>query len=203
MSRWLVGSSSSSTSRSAASARASEARVSCPPEKVSRLRSRSASRSPARVPSPSRGAPQIAAVGLQAACAPRSGRASPRRWRRRPSPAPDRQLASIASSSAQPRAGSRAGALSRSRGGRWSCSATRAPLRRQLPTVDRVSPASIRNSVVLPAPLRPATVSRSRRSSLNETPCSRGSPAMSLCRSDAINRARAADGRAPLRPLLR
>src|ERR1700722_306633 len=51
------------------------------------------------------------------------------------------------------------------------------------------SPAIMRNRVVLPAPLRPAIVSRSRRSSLNETPPSRGLPAMSLRRSEAINRA--------------
>ncbi len=46
MSRWLVGSSRSSRSGSPASARASDARVSSPPEKVSRLRSRSLSRKP-------------------------------------------------------------------------------------------------------------------------------------------------------------
>src|SRR6185437_11873481 len=46
MSRWFVGSSSSSTSAPVASARASDARVSWPPEKVSSLRSRSASRKP-------------------------------------------------------------------------------------------------------------------------------------------------------------
>ena len=43
MSRWLVGSSSSSRSGLVASARASEARVSSPPEKVARPRSRSSS----------------------------------------------------------------------------------------------------------------------------------------------------------------
>src|SRR5438067_638966 len=47
----------------------------------------------------------------------------------------------------------------------------------------------MRSSVVLPAPLRPASVSRSRRSSLNETPRSSGSPAMSLPRSDAMQTA--------------
>src|SRR3712207_3853203 len=47
----------------------------------------------------------------------------------------------------------------------------------------------MRRSVVLPAPLRPAIVSRSRRSSLNDTPRSRGSPAMSLARSDAMRTA--------------
>src|ERR1700722_12472174 len=65
-----------------------------------------------------------------------------------------------------------------------------------------VSPASIRSSVVLPAPLRPAIVIRSRRSSLNETPRSSGCPAMSLCMSDAINNAIALrDTRAPGAPL--
>ena len=46
MSRWLVGSSSSSRSGSPASARASDARVSSPPENVRRLRSRASSRKP-------------------------------------------------------------------------------------------------------------------------------------------------------------
>ena len=47
----------------------------------------------------------------------------------------------------------------------------------------------MRSSVVLPAPLRPAIVIRSRRSSLNETPRNSGVPAMSLCKSDAIKTA--------------
>src|SRR3954447_23301738 len=78
----------------------------------------------------------------------------------------------------------------RSRGGRWSCSATRTPFDSTIspPSTD-VSPASMRSSVVLPAPLRPAIVMRSRRSSLNETPRSSGSPAMSLARSEAIRTA--------------
>src|SRR3954451_21573117 len=54
-----------------------------------------------------------------------------------------------------------------------------------------VSPASMRSSVVLPAPLRPDSVIRSRRSSLNETPRKSGSPAMSLPRSEAIRTATA------------
>ena len=57
------------------------------------------------------------------------------------------------------------------------------------PTSIDASPASIRSSVVLPAPLRPDSVIRSRRSSLNEMPRSSGSPAMSLPRSDAITTA--------------
>src|SRR3954469_1436604 len=59
------------------------------------------------------------------------------------------------------------------------------------PSTD-VSPESMRSSVVLPAPLRPARVSRSRRSSLNETPRSSGEPAMSLARSEAMQTAIAA-----------
>src|SRR5436190_10046703 len=58
-----------------------------------------------------------------------------------------------------------------------------------------LSPASIRSRVVLPEPLRPASVIRSRRSSLKEIPCSSGCPAMSLRRSDAVRRAIAADGK--------
>ena len=66
MSRWLVGSSSSSTSAEVASARASEARVSWPPEKLSSPRSRSSSPNPE--PARHRGgavAPQVAAARLQ------------------------------------------------------------------------------------------------------------------------------------------
>ena len=44
----------------------------------------------------------------------------------------------------------------------------------------------MRSSVVLPAPLRPDRVIRSRRSSLNEMPRSSGEPAMSLARSEAM-----------------
>src|SRR3954451_3077939 len=79
---------------------------------------------------------------------------------------------------------------SRSRGGRWSWRATRVPLAATSspPSID-VSPDSIRSSVVLPAPLRPAIVMRSRRSSLNDTPRSSGSPLISLARSEAISTA--------------
>ena len=56
---------------------------------------------------------------------------------------------------------------------------------------------SMRSSVVLPEPLRPDRVSRSRRSSLNETPRSRGSPAMSLARSEARTTAIATEDRYP------
>src|SRR3954447_22919777 len=52
-----------------------------------------------------------------------------------------------------------------------------------------VSPASTRSSVVLPAPLRPDRVMRSRRSRRNETPRMSGVPAMSLARSDAMTTA--------------
>jgi hypothetical protein len=45
--------------------------------------------------------------------------------------------------------------------------------------------------VVLPAPLRPAIVIRSRRSSLNETPRKSGCPAMSLARLEAMQTAMA------------
>src|SRR3954451_310286 len=63
----------------------------------------------------------------------------------------------------------------------------RVPLARtSSPPSTDVSPASIRSSVVLPLPLRPDSVSRSRRSSLNDTPRKTGVPAMSLPRSDAI-----------------
>ncbi len=57
-----------------------------------------------------------------------------------------------------------------SRGGRWSCSATRAP--RWIvsePESGVSSPDSTRSRVDLPAPLRPERVIRSRGSSLKET----------------------------------
>ena len=54
MSRWLVGSSRSSRSGSPASARASEARVSSPPEKVDRLRSSCSSENPSPCSGPER-----------------------------------------------------------------------------------------------------------------------------------------------------
>src|SRR3954470_377642 len=53
----------------------------------------------------------------------------------------------------------------------------------------------MRRSVVLPAPLRPESVMRSPRSSLNDTPRSSGSPAMSLPRSDAMRTAIATHSR--------
>ena len=56
------------------------------------------------------------------------------------------------------------------------------------PSTD-VSPASIRSSVVLPEPLRPDSVIRSRRSSRNEMPRRSGSPTMSLARSEAMTTA--------------
>src|SRR3954463_6408319 len=56
------------------------------------------------------------------------------------------------------------------------------------PSTD-VSPTSIRSSVVLPAPFRPDSVIRSRRSRRNETPRSSGSPTMSLAMSEAIRTA--------------
>jgi hypothetical protein len=92
----------------------------------------------------------------------------------------------------------------RSRGGRWSWSATRTPFAKlSSPPSIESSPASIRSSVVLPAPLRPAIVIRSRRSSLNETPRSSGAPAMSLERLEAMQTAIAlmvcGSGLAPIR----
>ena len=106
MSRWLVGSSSSSRSGSPASARASEARVSSPPENVASERSRSlvaeAEAVQRRVDAL---APAVAAGVLE----PRlGGRVGARAWRRRSRPRPSRPRArrrrsSIASSSLAPR----------------------------------------------------------------------------------------------------
>src|SRR5215216_3720705 len=52
-----------------------------------------------------------------------------------------------------------------------------------------VSPESMRSSVVLPAPLRPASVMRSPPSSLKETPRNSGAPATSLSNALAITTA--------------
>ena len=88
MSRWFVGSSSSSRSGSPASARASDARVSSPPENVFSERSRlSSSRSRGRAPSPSRGRARSSRRRAPAAPPRASTRRTPPR-RRRPSPGP-------------------------------------------------------------------------------------------------------------------
>ena len=78
----------------------------------------------------------------------------------------------------------------RSSGGRWSWSAMRVPfsITRSPPSIE-VSPISMRISVVLPAPFGPASASRSRRSSLNETPSKSRLPANSLRRLEAITTA--------------
>ena len=57
------------------------------------------------------------------------------------------------------------------------------------PEVRVVSRTRIRNSVVLPAPFGPASASRSRRRSVNETPSNRGSPPSSLRSPDATSTA--------------
>src|SRR5439155_25298287 len=75
-------------------------------------------------------------------------------------------------------------------GGRWSWRATRVPFwSATSPPWMLVSPASARSSVVLPAPFGPERATRSRRSTLNETPSNSGSPPSSLRRFDAISTA--------------
>src|SRR6476661_3696668 len=54
-----------------------------------------------------------------------------------------------------------------------------------------VSPTRARSRVVLPAPFGPASATRSRRSTLNDTPSNSGSPENSLRRLDAITTATA------------
>ena len=193
MSRWLVGSSSSSRSGSPASARASDARVSSPPENVSR---RAVEVLVAEAEAVQRRVDALAPVVAAGVLEPRlRGRVglerAPARCRPRPSRARARRGAPRARAGpCSRRARSRAGDRSRSRGGRWSCRATRTSLARfSSPPSTEVSPASIRSSVVLPEPLRPDSVSRSRRSSRNETPRSSGTPAMSLARSEAMRTA--------------
>ena len=57
------------------------------------------------------------------------------------------------------------------------------------PPCSSVSRISARSRVVLPAPFGPDSASRSRRSSLNETPSKSGSPENSLRRLEAIRTA--------------
>ena len=57
------------------------------------------------------------------------------------------------------------------------------------PPCSDVSPAIARSSVVFPAPFGPASDSRSRRPTVNETPWKSGSPENSLRRLDAIRTA--------------
>ena len=193
MSRWLVGSSSSSRSGRRPARGPASARVSSPPENVASVRSRCSSRKPrpcsvaltALAPVVAAGVlePRLGArVGVERRVVGRAvghrvlelGRAAPRAragpWRRRARSRAARGRARAAGAGRAARCAS-------------SLASTSSP-----PSID-VSPASIRSSVVLPAPLRPDRVMRSRRSRLNETPRISGSPAMSLARSDAMTTA--------------
>ena len=191
MSRWFVGSSSSSRS-GCGGERAGEraARELAAGEGPQRAVEVGVGEPEAVDDRPRALAPAVAAGGLEARVdVGVARRAPPRRPPPSPSPggrAPPRARAARGSRRARSRAARcRARAAGAGRAGRrarpWR--STSSP-----PSID-VSPESIRSSVVLPAPLRPAIVSRSRRSSLNETPRSSGSPAMSLARSDAMRTA--------------
>src|SRR5690349_10986390 len=109
-------------------------------------------------------------------------------------------LSTAARSAVPARTYSRRGRLDWS-GGRWSWSATRAPFCQARSPPSRVtSRASARRSVVFPAPFGPASASRSRRSTLNDTPSKRTSPENSLRSADAIRTATAANyPHAPMR----
>src|SRR5438128_6361079 len=101
-----------------------------------------------------------------------------------------RSSPSIATRSAAPESVYSRSVMSRSSGGRWSCRATRVPLENaSSPPCNSVSPASIRSSVVFPTPFGPESASRWRRSTLNDTPSNRTSPAISLRRFDAMTTA--------------
>ena len=120
---------------------------------------------------------------------------APQRRRRRAGPRPSPARAAAAPSRARRgrthrRGRTRAASCSRSSGGRWSCRATRVPFwNASSPPWSSVSPASMRRSVVLPAPFGPASATRSRRSTLNETPSKSTRPPSSLRRLDAITTA--------------
>ena len=177
-SRWFVGSSRRSRSGSPASARASEARVSSPPEKVASGRSRSASAKPR--PRSDRGgavAPVVAAGVLEPRL--RLGVAA---QRRRVVVAGGHRLLERAQLLLESRRGRRAPESTYSRERQAAVERRplvvqrdpRALLERELAAVRaRSRPASMRSSVVLPAPFGPASASRSRRSTLNETPSKR------------------------------
>ena len=196
MSRWLVGSSSSSRSGSPASARASDARVSSPPgEGRQRAVELLGRRSRARAAGPARGCANPSrrrARGDPARAS--SGRGACRRPAARPSRpraagAPPRARRGSCTPTGRSRAASgRARAAGAGRGARPACPSRRRARRRRC----RSRPTTIRRSVVLPAPLRPASVMRSPRSSLNDTPRNSGEPAMSLSRALAITTAIAA-----------
>ena len=192
MSRWFVGSSSSSRSGCDASARAErrarqlaarERRRAAGRGRRRRTRARGRPRPPGRA---SRSRPRARAAPART----RSGASSAGRARRRPSPARAR--------AAPPRGGEigRAGEdvlaqrpLARRRRPLVVERDARALLPRELAALERDLPARPRSSVVLPAPFGPASASRSRRSTLNETPSKSGVPESSLRRLDAIRTA--------------
>ncbi len=62
------------------------------------------------------------------------------------------------------------------------------------PPVAASSPATIRSSVVLPAPFGPASESRSRRPTENDTPSKSGVPESSKRREEAISTDTAHEG---------
>ncbi len=193
MSRWFVGSSSRRRSGSPASARASEARVSSPPENVSQppveVRVEEAE-PPERRPGPV--APAVAARVLEPRLRARVRRerrlvVAPTRHRR----LEPRQLAFERDEVGRARQDvlaerqrpveRRALVVERD---------SRPLLERELAAVDRRSRrSSIRSSVVLPAPFGPESATRSPRSTLNETRSKSGSPESSLRRFDAMTTA--------------
>ena len=191
-SRWFVGSSSSSRSGSEERARASEARVSSPPENVSSGRSRSASANPRpRTIDAARSRHAQPPACSSRPCASLYRRSVASAW----SPPAIASSSRRSSSSIATRSPAPESEYSRSespwpRGGRWSCSATRVSFANaSSPAWMDVSPTSARRSVVFPAPFGPASASRSPRRSRNETPSKRGSPESSLRSPDAISTA--------------
>ena len=192
MSRWLVGSSSSSRSGSPASARASEARVSSPPEKVDSFRSSCSSEKPRPCSGPSAPVAPVPAAGVlepalgaRVAVEQRAVVRAARPSRPRRGAAPPRARRGSCTPTGRSRAASgRARAAGAGRAAPPACPSRRRARRRRSP----VSPDTIRRSVVLPAPLRPASVMRSPRSSLNETPRNSGRACHVLVRESLRSR---------------
>ena len=160
-SRWFVGSSSSSRSGSPPSARASDARVSSPPENVVERPVEVARRAKPRPRSDGRLRGRASRSRRRARAAPaprRSAAASRRRGRRRPSPP--------RAGAAPPRARRRSARAGEDVLAQRQAALERRPLVVQRdarrpsanassPPCSSVSPASMRSSVVLPAPFGP------------------------------------------------
>ena len=193
MSRWFVGSSSSSRSGCDASARASDARVSSPPEKVCSGRSRSSSVKPSpRTTAGGAVAPVVAArvlePSLRLRVAPQRRR---RRGRRRHRFLEHAQLLLDGREVGGARRARTPGAAAGScpRGPLVVQRDARALLPGKLPSLERDLARQRAQERRLAGPVRAGQREPVGRSTLKETPSKRTSPENSLRRPDAITTA--------------